>query len=69
MLNYRTCESVKHNPNLLREIESHLENDRRYLELENLPGERERLLLDYLEDLESKGPPPPPTASEPIRRK
>lgn len=69
MFNYKTLETLKHNPNYMREIESHLENDRRFLQLANVPSERESLMRDYLEDLAARGPPPPPTASEPVRRK
>ena len=53
----------------MKEIESHLELDRRYLQMKGMAEEREVLLREFLEDLEVRGPPPPPTASEPSRRK
>jgi len=68
MLNYKTLDQLKTNPNYMKEIESHLELDRRYLQMKSMGEERERLLREYLEDLQTKGPPPPPTASEPSRR-
>ena len=46
----------------------HLQKDKRYLVLECIADEREKILLSYIEDLEKKGAPPPPTASEPSRR-
>jgi len=45
-----------------------LQNDKRYLTLEPVADERKRILLSYIDDLDKKGAPPPPTASEPSRR-
>lgn len=45
-----------------------LQNDKRYLNLEPVADERKKILLSYIEELEKKGVPPPPTASEPSRR-
>lgn len=59
---------VKENENYLKEIEDILKNDRRYLILDHIPDDRKELLISYLDDLEKRGPPPPPTASEPSRR-
>lgn len=59
---------VKENEVVLKEIEEILKKDKRYLELEHIPEERQELVMAYLEDLEKRGPPPPPTASEPSRR-
>ena len=52
----------------LAEIEELLKKDKRYLDLEILPEDRKSILFSYLEELEKRGPPPPPTASEPSRR-
>lgn len=52
----------------LAEIEEVLSKDRRYLDLDGFKDERTAILMDYLEEVERRGPPPPPTASEPIRR-
>ena len=49
--------------NHLRDIEKILQKDKRYLLLDNIPEERSKILMDYLEDLEQRGVPPPPTAS------
>jgi hypothetical protein len=47
------------------------QNDLRWLVLDSLADSRERILMDYIEDLHKRGPPPPPTATEPLdsRRK
>jgi len=45
-----------------------LENDKRYLNLEPVAEERKKILMGYIDDLDKKGVPPPPTASEPSRR-
>ncbi|GIX95506.1 transcription elongation regulator 1 [Caerostris extrusa] len=52
----------------LSDIEKVLENDKRYLVLQCKEDERTELLMSYIETMERKGPPPPPTASEPGRR-
>lgn len=44
------------------------QSDRRYDVLEPKPEERNELLHNYMVDLEKRGPPPPPTASEPTDR-
>ena len=44
------------------------QNDKRYLVLECIADERERMLKNYIEDLHKKGPPPPPTATHPSER-
>ncbi len=44
------------------------QNDKRYLILECVEDERRKILMQYIEDMDRKGPPPPPTASEPSRR-
>lgn len=46
---------------------SQFQNDKRYLVLESSPDEREKLLESYLDELDRRGPPPPPTATEPSR--
>lgn len=45
-----------------------LQKDKRYLILECVPEERNRLLDNYIEELFRSGPPPPPTASAPSNR-
>lgn len=52
----------------MNEIEEILKNDKRYLVLDCIPEERTQLIVAYLEELDKRGPPPPPTASEPGRR-
>ena len=52
----------------MAEIEELLGKDKRYLDLDSLQDERTSIMKNYMEDLERRGPPPPPTASEPSRR-
>ncbi|XP_054708785.1 transcription elongation regulator 1-like [Uloborus diversus] len=52
----------------LHDIEKILQNDKRYLVLQCIENERRELLMSYIDTLDRKGPPPPPTASEPSRR-
>lgn len=52
----------------LPEIEELLKKDKRYLDMDVIPEDRKSILFTYLEELEKRGPPPPPTASEPTRR-
>jgi len=44
------------------------EKIRSFLVLDHIPQERTQLVLNYLEELDRRGPPPPPTATEPNRR-
>ena len=44
------------------------QNDQRFLVMDCISEEREDILLDYISDLERKGPPPPPTATNPLER-
>lgn len=44
------------------------QNDQRYLVLDCVSAERELILQDYIHDLYQKGPPPPPTATNPTER-
>ncbi|XP_062522945.1 transcription elongation regulator 1-like [Corticium candelabrum] len=55
----------------LRDIKEILKNDLRWLVLECMSDERESILMDYIDELHKRGPPPPPTATEPVdsRRK
>merc|ERR1712241_1318266 len=52
----------------LQKIEELLKKDKRYLDMEVIPDDRKSILYTYMEELEKRGPPPPPTASEPTRR-
>merc|ERR1711997_1031041 len=52
----------------LPEIEELLKKDKRYLDMDVIPEDRKSILFTYMEELEKRGPPPPPTASEPTRR-
>ena len=41
------------------------QNDQRHLVLECVAEERQQILMSYVEDLERRGLPPPPTATDP----
>ena len=49
--------------NHLRDIEKILQKDKRYLLLDVIPEERSKILMEYLQEVEKRGVPPPPTAS------
>ena len=49
-------------------LDNILQNDQRFLVMDCIGEEREDILLDYISDLEVKGPPPPPTATNPLER-
>jgi transcription elongation regulator 1 len=68
LINHKSLKLVQENEQHIREIEEILKKDRRYLVLDYMPDERTKLIVTYLEDLDKRGPPPPPTASEPSRR-
>lgn len=68
-LTHKSLELYRENSNHLREVENILQNDRRYLVLHHIAPERTQMILGHLEDLQKRGPPPPPTASESLRRK
>ncbi|CAH0763000.1 unnamed protein product [Bemisia tabaci] len=67
-LTYKSRELIRENEAHMQEVEEILKKDRRYLVLDHLPEERTELVLSYLDELEQRGPPPPPTASDPSRR-
>ncbi|XP_041371055.1 transcription elongation regulator 1-like [Gigantopelta aegis] len=68
LITYKSRKMMEENENFIKDIEKMLQNDKRYLILDCVADERKKMLIQYIEDLERKGPPPPPTASEPTRR-
>ncbi|KAF7632425.1 hypothetical protein Mgra_00008205 [Meloidogyne graminicola] len=70
IITYKSKQMITENEQHLRDILAVLENDTRYLVLKDRPNERERILDEYLDLLDRKGPPPPPTRNEdPDRRR
>jgi len=67
IVTHKSKSLISENEQHLKDILSVLENDSRYLLLDGLPDERERLLEQYLAELQLRGTPPPPTATEPDR--
>uniref|UniRef100_A0A914C9L1 WW domain-containing protein n=1 Tax=Acrobeloides nanus TaxID=290746 RepID=A0A914C9L1_9BILA len=63
IITYKSLKMIQENETHLKDILAVLENDKRYLILNENPQERERLLEEYLSELDRKGPPPPPTAT------
>ncbi|KAI1278094.1 Transcription elongation regulator 1 [Halotydeus destructor] len=68
ILTYKTKELIDNSDQHLLEILSTLQNDKRYLILDEYEDERRDWLMKYIKELAEKGPPPPPTASEPSRK-
>jgi len=69
LITYRSLQMIKDKEgNHMEEIEEVLCKDSRYHVMEPLNDDRADILMTYLEELERRGPPPPPTASEPGRR-
>ncbi|XP_050311211.1 transcription elongation regulator 1 [Anthonomus grandis grandis] len=68
LITHKSLSLLRENQNHMQEIEDILKNDKRFLVLDHIPDERTQLIITYLEDLDRRGPPPPPTASEPNRR-
>jgi transcription elongation regulator 1 len=68
VITYKSLKMIEESDQHLKDVENVLQNDKRYLVLECVKDERKGMLLSHLEDLARKGPPPPPTATEPSRR-
>lgn len=69
ILTYKSKKLIEESDQHLQDIIAVLQNDQRYLVLDCVEDERREILMAYVDDLERKGPPPPPTASEPARSK
>lgn len=64
LITYKTFTTLKEQANHMKEIEDLMSDDKAYTSLDSLAEERKKMLLDYIEQLHIKGPPPPPTATE-----
>ncbi|KAM9470403.1 transcription elongation regulator 1a isoform 2-T2 [Clarias gariepinus] len=67
-ITYKSRKLIQESEQHLTDITKILQNDKRYLVLDCMPDERQKLIMAYVEELERRGPPPPPTAFEPARR-
>jgi len=68
VITYKSLEQIKEKDgNHMEEIEEILSKDSRYHVLEPLNDDRADILMAYLEELERRGPPPPPTLQEPSK--
>ncbi|KAJ2939552.1 hypothetical protein O0L34_g6384 [Tuta absoluta] len=67
-ISHRSLAATAEHPAAMAALHDSLKHDARYLALEHIPDERQAIIQSYLEELAKKGPPPPPTATEPTRR-
>lgn len=65
ILTYKSRKLTEESDQHLQDIISVLQNDKRYLILDCVEDERREILMNYIDELARKGPPPPPTASDP----
>merc|ERR1740128_1202128 len=68
IITHKSLKKITDNDQHMKDILEVLRKDKRYLQLDDIAEEREQTIVSYLEDLDKRGPPPPPTASEPSRR-
>uniref|UniRef100_A0A1I8A8F2 Transcription elongation regulator 1 n=1 Tax=Steinernema glaseri TaxID=37863 RepID=A0A1I8A8F2_9BILA len=69
IITYKSQEMIQESEQHLKDILAVLENDKRYLVMDIVPNEREKLLEKYLKELADQGPPPPPTQQESERKR
>lgn len=69
LITYKTKKMIEESEQHLQDIIIVLQNDKRYLVLEQFADDRRTILINYISELHRMGPPKPITASEPARRK
>lgn len=69
LITYKTKKMIEESEQHLQDIISVLQNDKRYLILENFADDRRQILINYISELHRLGPPKPITASEPTARR
>lgn len=69
LITHKTKKMIEESEQHLQDIIAVLQNDKRYLVLENFADDRRQILINYISELHRLGPPKPITASEPPRRK
>ncbi|XP_051945142.1 transcription elongation regulator 1-like isoform X2 [Xyrauchen texanus] len=67
-ITYKSRKLMQESEQHLSDIENILQKDKRYLLLDCMSEDRQKLLISYVDELDRRGPPPPPTAFEPTRR-
>uniref|UniRef100_A0A1X7VJW6 Transcription elongation regulator 1 n=3 Tax=Amphimedon queenslandica TaxID=400682 RepID=A0A1X7VJW6_AMPQE len=68
MITFKSKEVIESSDRHLKDIIETLKNDQRYLILDCIEEERTTILYHYIDELHSRGPPPPPTATFPSER-
>eukprot|EP00795_Rhopilema_esculentum_P012455 gene12455-3124_t len=68
LITHKTKKKIEENANHMKSIIEVLKKDQRYLILDPVPEDRERIMRHHIEDLHHKGTPPPPTATDPSER-
>ena len=68
IITHESLKKITDNDQHMKDILEVLRKDKRYLQLDDIAEEREQMIVSHLEELDKRGPPPPPTASEPSRR-
>ncbi|TMS34111.1 hypothetical protein L596_001760 [Steinernema carpocapsae] len=69
IITYKSSDLVQESEQHLKDILAVLENDKRYLVMDAIPNEREKMLEKYMKELANQGPPPPPTQQESERER
>jgi len=69
LITHKSMTLTSEGPQHLKEIEDILSKDKSWIVMECAADERKKLIEDYMQKLNVEGPPPPPTATEPSRRK
>ncbi|KAH7641478.1 transcription elongation regulator 1-like [Dermatophagoides farinae] len=71
LLTYKTKQLIEESEQHLQDIINVLQNDKRYLILDDFADDRRQILINYISELHHQGPPKPITAMDPptTRRK
>jgi len=67
-ITYKSKKLVDESNSYWKDIKEVLKKDKRYHVMSSLANERDRLIMSYISELHKRGPPPPPTATNPAAR-
>jgi len=68
LITYKSRKLLDESYSHWKDIKEVLKKDKRYHIMSTLADERDRLIQSYIDDLDKRGPPPPPTATNPAAR-